>query len=95
MPMAMAGFKIDRTGATRFRFGLPYCPGRATCGLPWVRGVNYVLHTSLTDFHYFDLLTDVRGNPYGFFIKKCKKNQLFFQSVRRVYNVQIDTSDPP
>ena len=32
------------------------------------RGVNlYVFHVSLTDFHYFDWITDVRGNPYIFF----------------------------
>ena len=35
--------------------------------LSCVGGVNlYVLHTSLTDFHCFDFLTDVRGNLYGF-----------------------------
>ena len=34
------------------------------------RGVNlYVFHVSLTDFHCFDWLTYVRGNPYGFIIK--------------------------
>ena len=32
-----------------------------------LRGVNlYVFHVSLTDFHCFDWLTYVRGNPYGF-----------------------------
>ena len=30
-----------------------------------IRGVNlYVFHVSVTDFHYFDWLTDVRGIPY-------------------------------
>ena len=28
----------------------------------------YVFHVSLTDFHCFDWLTYVRGNPYGFII---------------------------
>ena len=38
------------------------------------RGVNlYVFHVSLTDFHCFDWLTYVRGNPYGFIKKKKKK----------------------
>ena len=42
-----------------------------------LRGVNlYVFHVSLTDFHCFDWLTHVRGNPYGF-IKKNKKQNLF------------------
>ena len=42
------------------------------------RGVNlYVFHASLTDFHCFDWLTDVLGNPYGL-LKKQKK--IFFCS---------------
>ena len=37
------------------------------------RGVNlYIFHVSLTDFHCFDWLTYVRGNPYGFIIKKTQ-----------------------
>ena len=41
---------------------------RVSC---YTRGVNlYVFHVSLTDFHCFDWLTYVRGNPYGFIIKK-------------------------
>ena len=47
------------------------------------RGVNlYVFHVSLTDFHCFDWLTYVRGNPYGFIIFKKKKlncNFFFFK----------------
>ena len=52
--------------------------GRITEG--YYRGVNlYVFHVSLTDFHCFDWLTDVRGNPYGFKKKiKIKKKNLFF-----------------
>ena len=39
------------------------------------RGVNlYVFHVSLTDFHCFDWLTYVRGNPYGL----LKKKKIFF-----------------
>ena len=35
------------------------------------RGVNlYVFHVGLMDFHCFDWLTYVRGNPYGFIIIK-------------------------
>ena len=46
------------------------------------RGVNwYVLHTSLMDFHCFDWLTDVRGNPYAF--KKIKK--IFFGKLTWVF----------
>ena len=45
----------------------------------YIRGVNlYVFHVSLTDFHCFDWLTYVRGNPYGFIIKKKKKKLIFF-----------------
>ena len=51
---------------------MPIMPTRrATSG----RGVNlYVFHVSLTDFHCFDWLTSVRGNPYGF----IKKKKFFF-----------------
>ena len=42
-----------------------------TQNIVFSRGVNlYVIHVSLTDFHYFDWLTDVRGNPYRFGGKK-------------------------
>ena len=42
-----------------------------------VRGVNlYVFHVSLTDFHCFNWLTYVRGNPYR--LKKKKNNNNFF-----------------
>ena len=44
-----------------------------------IRGVNlYVFHVSLTDFHCFDWLTYVRGNPYGFIIKKIYIYNFFF-----------------
>ena len=47
--------------------------------MSWIRGVNlYVFHVSLTDFHCFDWLTYVRGNPYGFIFKKKKKKKFFF-----------------
>ena len=52
------------------------------CMFTHSRGVNlYVFHVSLTDFHCFDWLTDVRGNPYGFKKKKNylkKKLKIFF-----------------
>ena len=47
--------------------------------LSYTRGVNvYVFHVSHTDFHWFDWLTDVRGNPYGFTITKIYILHFFF-----------------
>ena len=47
-----------------------------------LRGVNlYVFHASLTDFHCFDWLMYVRGNPYGFIFKKKQKIFFFFLTL--------------
>ena len=35
----------------------------------------YVFHASLTDFHCFDWLTDVLGNPYGFRKKNTTRDR--------------------
>ena len=59
----------------------------------WSKGVKlYVFHVSLTDFHCFDWLTDVRGNPYGYFFIFFKLNFYFifiFITTRDLHELSI------